>query len=70
VRRTAVPAQIGKIRVSAELNNLCWPVSDRYGLTEPPGFLERTTWQSELDYWTDWMEKRIAWLDEQFRRDS
>ena len=64
--RVAIPAQAESIRVSAELNNLCWPVSDRYGLQNPPGYLERTTWESELDYMTDWLEKRILWLDRQF----
>ena len=28
-----LPEQAERIRISASLNNLCWPVSDRYGLT-------------------------------------
>ena len=60
-----IPAQAERIRISAELNNLQWPIStERYtGLEED--LTKRTTWEEEVHYLTDWLTERISWMDEQ-----
>ena len=59
-----IPAQAQRIRVSAELNNLCWPVaSERYtGCDED--LTDRGTWEGETRFLTDWLTTRISWMDE------
>lgn len=32
---------------------------------DPPGIMERTTYQAEIDYMVDFMQQRLAWMDQQ-----
>ena len=65
--RVRIPEQAERIRVSAELNFLNWEVLGSESETAPAGYEDRLTWQSEIDYMTDWLEKRTAWFDEAMR---
>jgi Listeria/Bacterioides repeat len=49
--------------VSAETNFMKWDVLGKDIYHNSAGFEERLTYQSEVDYMKDWVEERIAWID-------
>lgn len=55
-----------EIRVSAQLNFQRFRILGHYIWQDPSGFRERKTFQSNVDYLTDFINGRIAWLDSQW----
>lgn len=53
------------IKVSAELNFVKWPILGKYVWPNASGFWKRRTYQSELDYLIEWLNKRYTWIDSQ-----
>ena len=49
--------------ISAECNFMKWDVLGKDIYHNSAGFEERITYQSEVDYMKDWVEERIAWID-------
>ena len=49
--------------VSAELNFARWQILGKYVWPNPAGYEHRTTYQSEVDWMADWLERRYDWLD-------
>lgn len=49
--------------ISAECNFMKWDVLGKDIYHNSAGFEERLTYQSEVDYMKDWVEERIAWID-------
>ena len=49
--------------LSAECNFMKWDILGKKVHTNSAGFEERLTYQSEVDYMKDWVEERIAWID-------
>ena len=49
--------------VSAELNFARWQILGKYVWPNPAGYERRTTYQSEVDWMADWLERRYDWLD-------
>ncbi|GEM_PF-1204594 len=43
-----------------------WPVLGTYIWANPPGWNDRRTYQSEVDWMRQWLLERAAWIDEQF----
>ena len=46
-----------------DVNFTKWPILGEYVWPNAPGYAERTTYQSEVDYLKTWLTNRIAWLD-------
>ena len=55
-----------EIRVSAQLNFQRFRILGHYIWQDPSGFRKRKTFQSNVDYLTDFINGRIAWLDSQW----
>lgn len=51
---------------AVERNFAKWPVLGKFTVISPPGYRERTTYQSEVDYLKEWIVERMAWMDQQF----
>ena len=49
--------------LSAECNFMKWDILGKKVHTNSAGYEERLTYQSEVDYMKDWVEERIAWID-------
>ena len=49
--------------VSAECNFMKWDILGKKVHTNSAGYEERLTYKSEVDYMKDWVEERIAWID-------
>ena len=49
--------------ISAECNFMKWDVLGKDIYHNSAGFEERLTYQSEVEYMKDWVEDRIAWID-------
>ncbi len=43
-----------------------WPILGTYVWPNPPGYWQRTTFQSELNWMRTWLSNRLAWFDSQF----
>jgi len=43
-----------------------WSTLGKFTAISPPGWQQRTTYRSEIDYLRTWLEQRSAWIDEQF----
>ena len=43
-----------------------WPTLGSYVWANPPGWKDRRTYQSEVDWMRVWLLERAAWIDEQF----
>lgn len=43
-----------------------WPTLGSYVWANPPGWEDRRTYQSEVDWMRQWLLERVAWIDEQF----
>jgi hypothetical protein len=43
-----------------------WPVFGTYIWANPPGWKDRRTYQSEVDWMRQWLLERASWMDEQF----
>ncbi len=61
---TKITLLSGAIEKDAEINFTLWPIMGQYVWPNAPGYEKRTTYQSEIDYLTTWLETRIKWLDE------
>ena len=48
----------------ARLNFTVYPILGTYVWADPDGYEERKTYQSEVDFLTDWLSHRIPWLNE------
>jgi hypothetical protein len=51
---------------AAERNFERWPVLGTYIWPNPEGYEERTSYASEVDWMKEWIQERMAWLDDQF----
>ena len=60
---TDLPALADEIRISAGLNFARWNYLGKIIGHDAPGYETRTTYQSEVDWMMDWLERRYAWLD-------
>jgi hypothetical protein len=40
-----------------------WPILGSYVWPNAPGFEQRVTYESEVKYLIDWLQKRIDWMD-------
>ena len=49
--------------ISAECNFMKWDILGKKVHTNSAGYEERLTYKSEVDYMKDWVEERIAWID-------
>jgi len=45
-----------------------WPVLGNYVWANPPGWQDRRTYASEVDWMEQWLLDRAAWIDDQFVR--
>ncbi len=48
---------------SSEENFKVWPILGTYVWPAPPGYAERTSYQSEVDYLITWLNARWQWFD-------
>lgn len=48
---------------SAELNFKRWTILGSYIWPNAPGFNDRKTYESEVDYFIEWLSNRYIWLD-------
>ncbi|CAN5400050.1 hypothetical protein BH23VER1_BH23VER1_12910 [soil metagenome] len=63
----AIEADAVLIEAEAAARNFArWPVLGNFTVISPPGWQERTTYRSEIEYLRDWLEERSAWIDSQF----
>lgn len=60
---TTLPSLAAANKASAELNFECWQILGIYVWPNPAGYATRTTYQSEVDWMVDWLNKRYAWFD-------
>ena len=51
------------ISISAQLNFAKWPTLGIWIWPNAAGFESRLTYQSEVDFFIDWISKRFEWLD-------
>jgi hypothetical protein len=51
---------------SAARNFNKWKILGILTSISPPGFRDRTTYQSEIDFLKDWLARRMAWMDSAF----
>ncbi len=51
---------------AAEMNDSVWHLLGSASWPRAPGYKERKTYRSEVDFLVDWCEKRIEWLDSVF----
>lgn len=54
------------LRPLVELNDSVWRSIGRRQWPHAPGWKQRKTYQSEVDYMLDFLQKRAQWLDEEF----
>lgn len=66
VLNNELPSQIEKVRISANANFERWPILGVYTWPAPSGVMGRQTWNSELNYLTNWILNRITYLDSVF----
>ena len=62
----AIDDKAEEIRVSAEMNFKRWDVLGRSISSDAPGYENRLTFQSEVDYLKTWIGKRLEWLNTQW----
>ena len=51
---------------AAEMNDSVWHLLGSASWPRAPGYRERKTYRSEVEFLVDWCEKRIEWLDSVF----
>jgi hypothetical protein len=51
---------------AADRNFIRWPQLGLFTVISPPGYADRTNYQSEVDYLKTWTEARSEWIDSQF----
>lgn len=64
---TAIPALMQKandISASADMNFERWRILGRHVWNNTAGAVNRTTYQSEVDYMVNWVIRRVKWIDE------
>ena len=59
-------AQADTIEQAAKLNDSVWKILGSNLWPRAPGYKERKTYESEVDYLISWCKKRAAWLDQMF----
>ena len=52
-----------KLKPSVMMNDAVWKNIGHRQWPHAPGWENRKTYESEVEYMTDWLEKRILWLD-------
>lgn len=62
----AIDLQASKIAISAEMNFLRWDILGKKIAADATGYDERTTFQSEVEFLKEWIQKRYDWLDKQW----
>ena len=60
---TEIRRKADEIAFSAQLNFVRWPILGKYVWPGTEGYKDRTTWQSEIDFLTDWLNRRAGWMD-------
>ena len=58
-----VPAMAETMSFDSKLNFKKWPVLGEYVWANPDGWGRRTTYESEYNYMTSFITRRISWLD-------
>ena len=53
------------LSISARLNFTIWDTLGSFVAVDPDGYEERTTYQSEVDYFIEWTNNRLEWLSEE-----
>ncbi len=54
------------IREAADRNFVRWNRLGVYDWPNPPGFVNRKTYQQEVNFMRDWVTERLEWFDDQF----
>ena len=60
---TWIPAQAASLESAANLNFKKWKILGKYFWPNADGYEDRTTYQSEIKYLTDWLNARYVFLD-------
>lgn len=60
---TTAQAQFTELSDNAKVNFDRWQILGTYVWPNAAGYQNRTTYESECQYLTDWMQKRIDWMD-------
>ncbi|MCS7464063.1 CotH kinase family protein [Paenibacillus doosanensis] len=55
-----------QLQASEQTNFSRWPILGTYVWPNASGWEERTTYDSEVQYLKDWLQKRYMWLDQAF----
>lgn len=64
---TEIQKRADSLSSSAGINFVRWPILGIYVWPNAAGYERRTTYQSEIDYMKDWLEKRYQWLSSSIR---
>ena len=59
----SIPTVSNEILVSAKMNFMIWKILGIHIHCEPEGFEERPTYQSNVDWLTNWLNVRCSWFD-------
>ena len=59
-------ANLESIKNDAELNFVRWPILGEPVWNVPSGYESRTTYDSEVEYFNNWLKNRMVWLNSNF----
>lgn len=59
-------SNLESIKNDSELNFVRWPILGKSVWNVPSGFDLRTTYDSEIDYFNNWLKNRLDWLNSNF----
>lgn len=65
--KTEIQQEANTISDNVAANFSVWPILGKYVWPNPKGFDKRTTYQSEVDFLTDWVKARVNWMDSEIR---
>ena len=65
---TSIQENANYLAAAADLNFAKWDILGSYVWPNSDGYEERTTYQSEVDYLIDWLNKRFEFLDKDFNK--
>ena len=60
----ALQIKADEIKVSADMNFIKWDILGTKAFTSAPGYKDRKTYQSEVDFMKKWIKERLEWLNE------
>jgi hypothetical protein len=60
---TWIPEEAGFLNGAANMNFSRWEILGKYVWPNPSEYYKRTTYQSEIDYLTDWLNDRYSYLN-------